>query len=147
MKWTDTKDAGFVNLEFVRRIAHRRDGTRHLLGDDDRVIAELWNTFDEEQLRCTIVPAMTPMMALVVAWVKPNEHEPTGIWAEDRLIIAWAISDMGATPIIAGDKPASNQDVLIIHQDGSCEESCLCTHSSREAAIESIRKEERWKRP
>lgn len=146
-RWIDTKDSGPVNLDFIRRIAHRKDGTRRLIGEEGDVVGELYGSFDEESLKESIIPATTPMMALVVTWNTPDEQNPTGIYTEERLIVAWKISDMGTFPIIAGDHPSSNQDVLIIHQDGRCEELLSCTYDSREEAIESIRKKERWKRP
>lgn len=146
-RWFDTKDAGLVNGQFVKRVRRLKDGSKHLIDHQDRVLGELWSNFDETDLTSVVIPAITPMMALIVTWVKPCEEEPTGVWSEERLIIAWRIHpDSDPHPIIAGCQPASNQDALIIHQDGTCEEQFMCTHKSREEAIESIRKEERWKK-
>lgn len=116
--WAKTDDKGWVNLNFVQSVRRNREGDLRLFDHEERYLGLVSRHLDfDEQLDTELVAAPSGQEALVICKY-PDEAEGPRTWSRRATIVAWRVSNLGATPVIAGDSPAENERVMIIQPDG-----------------------------
>lgn len=124
-QWIETLSGAKFNLDHAAEMRWSKEGHWLIIGPDGKVVAasedeacrEIANPAD------LFVPATAGQEALLVSWYDGDETPDI----ERRHIVAWQLSRLAngdvfaAYPVIAGDSPASNQAVFVLHADGSYE--------------------------
>jgi hypothetical protein len=142
--WVELTDGRWCNLAHVAQIGQiNGDATHTVYGVDHDRIGAISGRKDIEDLTAAIIPAAVGTEVIVVWWDKwssqPKFHTAR------RAVIAWRISDLLASPVLAGEaiSEKGGQTFLLAHPDGTFEWPFVGLFDSVEEAVAEIKDQHR----
>ena len=131
MTWVRAHELGKrVNLDHAASAKQTVKGEWQLFTADGRSLGVVDD--DPFAAAARIVPA-TPGQQVWLVY--------GGVESERRDVVAWKVNDDAALPIIAGESPLGQPEILLIHPDGSVERPFGDNWESIDQATAAIRKE------